>query len=466
MGDRTRDRSAGGGPAARRRVVEVLEAVDGGDDLDRVLDRVLDARPLPDRDRSFVTALCCAVVRHRTRIDDRIARASSRALPDIDPRVLAVLRIGVAQHLELDSVPAYAVVDSSVRLARSLRRDRACGYVNAVLRSTLRDGNEREAAAWRDLDPVDRIAARHSFPPWMVRRWAERDGIDGAEGRCRSLNTPAPLTLRLRPGEDRDAVLEALREAGREAEPSPWLEDAIRVRSGRPTDLPGWDAGRFRVQDEASQLVACLLGTLEGRVLDACAGMGTKTHQLLEARGDEPGLLVALDRSLPRLRRLTASLPARSPAAPAVVAADAAGRLPFPDGTFGRVLVDAPCSGLGAIRRHPEIKWRRSIRDLERCAELQIGILSEACRVLAPGGVAVYATCTQEPEENEQVVDAVVAMDPALRVQDCRPYLPTGAGSGTGPEGDPYMRTSPGGDGMDSFFAARLRRLGTDGEPD
>jgi 16S rRNA (cytosine967-C5)-methyltransferase len=446
--------------APRLAAVRTLLAVERGADLDRALDRELRAAALGERrDRALATAIAYAAVRHQARLDALLELAAGRKLMRVEAPVRAVLRASAAQLVVLDGVPEYAAVSTAPDLVRDLGVARAAGLVNGVLRGLLRD---RAAAEGQPVagatDAAARLAASASYPGWLAARWVERFGAERATALAERWNEPAALTLRLAPGVDRGAFVHALGQAGFEASPSPWLERAVRVRAAHPAELPGWHEGHFQPQDEASQAVVELLAPAPGEtVLDLCSGLGTKTRAIVERAGG-PLTVVACDRSLKRLvaQRTERARLGSSGAALGWVALDGAVALPFRGAGFDRVLVDAPCSGIGAIRRHPEIKWRRVAADPPRLAATQRALLATAVLALRPGGVLVYSTCSTEPEENEDVVRSVLAGDPRLIVQSARAWLPAPFAPLVGDDG--FLRTYPEGEGLDGFFAARMLR--------
>lgn len=454
------------GHGSRLAAVRTLLAVERGADLDRALDRELRGAGLAERrDRALATAIAYAAVRHQARLDALLERAAARKLTRVEAPVRAVLRAAAAQLVVLDGVPEYAAVSSAPDVARDLGAARAAGLVNGVLRGLLRErAAQTEPAESPQAGSAAAIAARESYPGWLVARWVERFGVERAAALALRWNEPAPLALRLAPGVDREAFVRELAGAGFEASPSPWLARAVRVRAAHPAELPGWDEGRFQPQDEASQAVVELLDPEPGEVvLDLCAGLGTKTRAIVERAGGAL-TVVACDRSLPRLvaqraerNRLGATASASAgDVRVAWVTLDGAAPLPIRGEPFDRVLVDAPCSGLGAIRRHPEIKWRRGPADPSRLGATQRALLAGAVRVLRPGGVVVYSTCSTEPEENEAVVRAILATDGRLHVEMAHDWLPAPFAPLVGDDG--FLRTYPDGEGLDGFFAARIRK--------
>jgi 16S rRNA (cytosine967-C5)-methyltransferase len=416
-----------------------------------------DVSRLSDADRRLTTEIVMGVLRWRGELDFQIQRLSGKPMKWFDPEVATILRMGVYQLRHLERIPRPAAVDESVELAKAARKRSAAGLVNAVLRkckpSATRDGGPGSSLQ----DSEERESARRTLPAWILERWEHKFGSDATTALAMS-STCVPLTtLRTGPGA-RDAVQQRLAAEGIQTEQGKFSARALNVRAGNIHASATLRGGEVVIQDEASQLVAMLLAPRAGhRVLDLCAAPGIKTGQL--AADLARGMLVACDLSGPRLRTMMRLLGGCVP--PEVrldpVRLDATMSLPFA-GTFDRVLLDAPCSGTGTLARNPEIKWRLRPEDLVRMAELQRRILHHALAVLAPGGRLVYATCSLEPEENEKVVEEVLAeyADFSLAARDELaaefPAL-TDLFDSRG-----YLRTRPDLHGMDGFFAAVIER--------
>ncbi len=448
-------------PDARLFALTVLDDLERRDRYaDAALDAALRRAPgLGPADRALASHLVYGVLRWKNRLDAHLARASARPLSRTHPKVLQVLRLGAYQILFLDRVPDRAAVHTAVDLARGAGHAHAAGFVNAVLRRVARDGPEPPPAR----DRVDQLSLLYGCPRWLVERWLGEHGRGGAELLCRAASRVPARWLRVR-GPAGPAVAK-LRAAGLAAEPGAFAPGAVRVDGGGdPRQWPLLADGRAVVQDQASQLVVHFLGPRPGeRILDACAGPGIKTTQLAEAVG-QGGHVTAVDVH-PHRARAVARL-ARQTGATNVDAAAADSRsFAFP-AAFDRVLVDAPCSGLGVLARNPDAKWRRGPGDLERFPALQAALLHNLAAAVRPGGVLVYATCTTLATENDGVVDAFLEAHPAFTpasppdcgvqwdgLVDGRGRLRTFPGplDGTGPEE------------LDGFFAARLLRKGKHG---
>ncbi|HEX9079365.1 MAG TPA: 16S rRNA (cytosine(967)-C(5))-methyltransferase RsmB [Desulfuromonadaceae bacterium] len=427
-----------------------------GGHADRLMDRELETGRLSGPNRGLFAELVFGVLRRQGTLDHILGQLLDQPLPRLEPRVLILLRVGLYQLVYLDRIPESAAVNESVNLARQAI-PRAAGLINAVLRAYLRRG---EAITFPEpvADPAASIAARHSHPEWLVTQWLGQLVQEETERLAEASSRPAPLTLRVNTlRTTREAVLGAFADNGLAAHPCPFSPLAVRVEGRHPVPgLPGFREGLFVVQDEASQLAGMLLDPRPGeRVLDACAAPGGKaTHlaQLMDNRGE----LLATDVSpakLPLIRqtaeRLGISIIATRVAdlrRPGAVTADA----------FDRILLDAPCSGLGVIRRNPEAKWRLQPADIARLAAVQRVMLANAAEMLKPGGTILYSTCSTAPEENEQVVQDFLSHHPGFVLEDLSALFPA-MGELFTPAG--MFRAWPHRHDMDGFFAARLRKL-------
>jgi 16S rRNA (cytosine967-C5)-methyltransferase len=372
---------------------------------------------------------------------------------------VTILRLSLYQILHLDRVPASAVVDDAVNLTRAARKPSASGFVNAVLRSTLR---ARRALPFpsRPVRTDDEVAAvaylgiTHSHPDWLVHRWLDRHGFEATERWVQFNNDAAPLTLRVnRLRTTREDARAILRADGVETEPTRYAPDGLVVSSGNPLRRPA--DGLAFVQDEASQLVASVAAAKPGeRVLDLCASPGGKTTAMA-ADMASTGTIVASDIREKRLTLLQDTV--RWSGATNIRVVQVAGDGPLPLApVFDCVLVDAPCSGLGTLRRDPDIKWRRREADLVPLAAAQRALLQRACDVVRRGGRVVYATCSSEPEENDAVVEALLRERSDFERLD----LSVHASRVVTPFIDAFgqFRTLPPAHGLEAFFAAVMVR--------
>lgn len=445
----------GAGPAPARAVaLEILERVET---TGAYADRLLDVRPrragLDLRDRALVTEIVLGTLRWQRWLDWHLVRASHRPLDGLDSWVRTLLRLTAYQLAFLERVPPWAAVHDAVELAKRRRPPWAAAYVNGVLRAL--SGQARPWPEPSAADPVEALALRVSHPTWLVRAWWARYGPDETAALGRALNEPAPVvlrvnTLRATPA----AVLGALGRAGVRARPGRFAPEAVVLEDGGdPRELGPLREGLATVQDEAAILVGHALGPRPGEtVADVCAAPGTKTTHLA-ALMENRGRLVAADphaRRLGLLRTACARLGVTIVEAHAAEAGALAGALgPVCD----RVLVDAPCSNLGVLRRNPDGKWRRRPEDLGPLAATQGAILDAAAGLVRPGGVLVYATCSLEPEENEAVVAAFRARRPAFVPDPLPPSVPAACRSAPA-----VLTMLPHRHGSDGFTAHRLRR--------
>jgi 16S rRNA (cytosine967-C5)-methyltransferase len=444
---------------ARAAAFDVLAAIRDKDAYTNlVLPPLLRSRGLTGRDAAFVTELVSGTVRRQGTYDAVIAANLTRPLAQVDPAVLDALRLGAHQLLAM-RVPSHAAVGTTVDLVRAKVGHGPAGFVNAVLRkvaATDLSGWIRRVAPDPGSDPVGFASVAYSHPRWVVEALTEAVGReDETDALLAADNEPPKVTLVARPGL---ATVEELVAAGGTATAlSPY---AVRLDAGDPGAVPAVAEGRAGVQDEGSQLVALALAraSVDGRDerwLDLCAGPGGKSALLAGLAGERSARLLASER-LEHRAQLVAAATARSGAGLlGVVTADGT-RPPWADGAFDRVLVDAPCSGLGALRRRPESRWRRTAADLDQLVPLQQALLRSALDSLRPGGVVAYATCSPVLAETAGVVAAVLAGRDDVRLEDAAPLLgdvPDAAGPMPG-----TVQLWPHRHGTDAMFLALLRR--------
>jgi 16S rRNA (cytosine967-C5)-methyltransferase len=400
-------------PARRAAYDALLAHAVKGTDLAAAVSVV--RRGLTDpRDQMLLTELVSGTVRMRQAIDFQLAARCTRPLDALDAAVLAALRLGAFQLLYLDRVPASAAVNDAVALTRRGGKTSAAGMVNAVLRALARD---REQLSWPEAPEPLALAVRYSHPEWLVERWLARYGRERTE-RWLAFNNDAPqlclATNRLHG--TRDELARRLLAEGVTTAPTGRAPYGLLVVDGPALATEAFREGRFVVQDEASQLITELGSVRPGqRVLDLCAAPGGKTVALA-SRCEPGGLVVACDVRPRRLRLLRTTLERTGRAGVPVVQVPGAGDLPFSAGAFDTVLVDAPCSGLGTLRRDPDIRWGRRAEDLPWLAAAQLALTHRAAVLVKPGGELIYSTCSSEPDENEAVVAAFLASAHGFRL--------------------------------------------------
>jgi 16S rRNA (cytosine967-C5)-methyltransferase len=410
---------------------------------------------LSSADHGLATELVMGVLRWRSALDDQIGAASTQKVSRLDPEVLAALRLGAYQLLFLSKVPARAAIFESVELTKIAKKRSAAPFVNAVLRKVAKAERRDFVGEIQQSADVRTLTLNSAHPDWLVARWAESYGFEAARQICVS-NQTVPLTaIHV---DDREVESEIAGQKIRIA-PGRLVASARRILSGDITATRAHRERRLSIQDEASQLIALLVGNGVS-ILDCCAAPGGKTA-LIAGRNPQ-AKVVASDLHAHRallLRRLVCRPNVR------VIVADARH---FPlQGGFDRVLADVPCSGTGTLARHPEIKWRLKPEDINDLHARQIAILRSALAQLKPGGRLVYSTCSLEREENEAVLEAALSGKSEFAFVDCRSELERLQKSGELAWKDldsllsgPYLRTIPGMHPCDGFFAAILERRG------
>jgi 16S rRNA (cytosine967-C5)-methyltransferase len=412
-------------------------------------------------DRALATELVMGVLRWRSRLDAEIATASSQPLSKLDLEILIALRLALYQFLWLDRVPQRAALHESVELVKRARKRSAAPFVNAVL---------RKLSAAAHANPSDENASPESLartlahPLWLVERWAREYGLDATLQICHHNQSIPASAIRLRtPAAEEE---EQLHKEGITLSPGGLLASARRVLSGDITKTRAFRAGHIVIQDEASQLVAALVGSAEesAHILDCCAAPGGKTLAIADRNPSAAITAVELHPHRARLlQKLLQQHSSHSTAQIQIVTADAQ-HLPLAH-PFDRVLADVPCSGTGTLARNPEIKWRLAVDDLADLPQRQLAILRSALAQVAPKGRLIYSTCSLEKEENKNVVEQALSENNSFRLLDCRAELERmkAAGELTWPDPasltrGPYLRTIPGIHPCDGFFAAILER--------
>lgn len=444
---------------------EALRAVDERDAyanlvLPPLLRAAREKGELDARDAALATELVYGTLRRQGTYDAVVAACVDRPLREVDPPVLDVLTLGAHQLLGT-RIPAHAAVSASVELARVVLGDGRAKFVNAVLRKVARqdlDAWLEQVAPPYDEDPEDHLAVVHAHPRWIVSAlWDSLGGgRDGIEDLLRADNERPEVTLVARPG--RATPAELLDEQA--AVPGRWSPYAVRLsEGGEPGAVPAVAEGRAGVQDEGSQLVALALAAapLDGpdRLwLDGCAGPGGKAA-LLGALAAERGAVLLASEKQPHRAGLVARALAGNPGPYQVITADGT-RPPWRPGSFDRVLVDVPCTGLGALRRRPEARWRRRPDDLDGFAPLQRGLLRTALESVRVGGVVGYATCSPHLAETRAVVADLLKQFPDTELIDARPLLPDVPDLGEGPD----IQLWPHLHGTDAMYLALIRRTG------
>jgi 16S rRNA (cytosine967-C5)-methyltransferase len=404
-------------------------------------------------DHGLTTELVMGVLRWQSLLDKRIAEHSSQAIRKLDPQVLIALRMAVYQLLFLDRVPQRAAVHESVELVKRARKRSAVPFANAVLRKCVDVPDALSSQAIASSETASDLSDSSAHPLWFVERWVQRYGLAAVRQICLHNQQQPQTAVRVTD----PAVEIELQKSGINLSPGRLLTSARRVISGDVTNTPAFREGRISVQDEASQLVAILVGKGEN-ILDCCAAPGGKTRVMADR--SPTARILAAEIHPHRARLLRRLVPAQNVE---VMTADISD---LPTGRpFDRVLADVPCSGTGTLARNPEIKWRLKPEDLADLRMRQQAILKSAMAQVAPGGRLVYSTCSLEREENEDVVEAMLAETMNFKLSPAAEELTILQNEGelAWPNIDdlisgPYLRTLPGTHPCDGFFAAVLKR--------
>ncbi len=442
---KSRRPSSNGG--ARRAALDALEAIEDRDAyIQAAVDTAARANRLDPRDRGLALELTMGVMRWQKRIDYALSRFLQRGLSRTRPALLRVLRLAVYQLLFLDRIPDRAAVHTAVDLARSVGGKGGGKFVNGVLRSFLREGESLPEG-----HEIEALEIRWSHPGWFIEDLIAREGFDFAESVCLSNNTPAPLTIRASDSNvSRAELIEALEAEGAAVRVGEHCPDALHLSEhGNPFGSDTFTRGMWTVQDEASQLIVHLLDPQEDEsIWDVCAAPGGKTRYI-DALTNGRARILATDSHQSRARAMAE-----------IIKKDSI-RIEVHDATaprdgelFDRVLVDAPCSALGVIRRHPEIRWRRQPNHIEDLSRTQAAILNQAADAVRPGGVLVYSVCTITAAEGREQIRRFLE-----HRTDYRLDLPSDdVVQWSRFAENQCLRLLPHLHGTDGFFAARLTR--------
>lgn len=441
-------------PSARQLALDVLGAVQRGAYADVALHRGLSRCDLGTADRGLATELVYGIVRRRRTLDGLIDHLGKKPARQQPPQLRLILHLGLYQLRFLTGVPAAAAVDTSVELAKANGLGRLAGVVNGVLRAYGRQLTADRPDPWTTADPVQALGLTHSYPDWLVELWQQQLGTAEAAALCAWFNQVPRLDLRVNPLRATvEQVQTALAEAGVTTTPIAGLPQGLGVDGpvGAVTRLPGYREGWWSVQDRSAQLVGHLVNPQPGQVvLDACAAPGGKATHLAELMQNQ-GQVWACDRTRSRLRKVTDNQRRLGLDCVQPHQGDSAQQPQFAH-QGDRVLVDAPCSGLGTLHRHVDARWRQTPTTVAELAALQSTLLAAAAQWVKPGGELVYATCTLHPAENEAVIEHFLAEHPAWSIQPPppefpRPALVTTAG---------WVQVWPHRHQMDGFFMVKL----------
>lgn len=438
-----------------------------------VVDSAFGRYKIDGRERRLINGLVYGVIRWQRQLDWVLNQFINPRF-QLDTRHRTILRLGAFQLLHLDGIPAHAAIYETVQLANSHPRSssggrKTAGFINAVLRSVQRKGGTLDYPPL-DANPIEHIAVSSSYPTWLIKRWLQARGVSWTLAFCRASNQIAPLALRVNsllthPEE----VCQSLETSGINAAVSKISPDGLVVKNRTITafDTTGdqtlkdvLNRGDIYVQDESAMLVSHLLSPENSQfIVDLCAAPGGKTTHLAHLMGNA-GKLVAVDVSAEKIALIQKNcrrIGAHNVETEVMDATKA--DLSFIK-TADAVLIDAPCSGFGTLRRHPDIRWNKTFEQVRALSEIQYDLLKNAAQHIKPGGILVYSTCSIEPMENEEIIQRLLADFPMYAVEDARRFLPNVPASAITPQG--FVQTFPHQHGVDGAFAARLRRVSTE----
>lgn len=429
-----------------------LRAIQKGAFADVAVDRVLNPQ-VNLLDRRLLTELVYGTIRRQRTLNALIDQFAKKANQPPDLRI--ILQLGLYQLRYLSQIPASAAVDTSVELAKQNKLGGLTGVVNGLLRQYVRSSSITQSDPLKlPEDPIERLGVLHSFPDWIVSVWIEQFGVEETEKLCEWMNRSPQIDLRINSLKTTlDQVESAMKAKGIEVDRIPNLPNALRLLSsaGAIQTLPGYEAGWWTVQDSSAQLVSYLVDPQPGEIVaDACAAPGGKTMHLAELMHDR-GTVWAIDKTPSRLKKLQQTLDRLNLTSIRVHTGDSRDLAEFA-GQCNRVLVDAPCSGLGTLNRHADARWRQTPESVAELAKLQQEILTEAATWIKPTGVLVYSTCTLHPAENEAIVQAFLHQHPNWRID--RPTDNLLISDFILPEG--WIKVLPHRHNMDGFFMVRL----------
>ncbi|KAB8316992.1 16S rRNA (cytosine(967)-C(5))-methyltransferase [Tolypothrix campylonemoides VB511288] len=445
-----------------------LRDVHKGAYADIALDRVLQKANLPDSDRRLVTELVYGCTRRQRTLDALIDQLGKKKSHQQPKDLRTILHLGLYQLQYQERIPESAAVNTTVQLARENGFSGLTGFVNGLLRQYVRlakkeDGTIKNEESFLSSflslefsDPVERLGILYSFPDWIIQVWVEQFGLAETEQLCLWMNKTPTIDLRINPLHTSiEKVETALSSAGVEFQRVPHLPQALRLISnaGPIQNLPGYNEGWWTVQDSSAQLVTHLLDPQPGEVvIDACAAPGGKTTHIAELMRDT-GKIFACDRTSSRLVKLQKNAQRLKLKSIEICTGDSR-NLPHFENTAHRVLLDAPCSGLGTLHRHADARWRQTPETVEELSLLQKQLIAHTSNFVKQYGVLVYSTCTLHPKENEDVVASFLAENPNWEIEP--PSVDSPAAAYSTPQG--WMKVLPHRQDMDGFFMVRLRK--------
>jgi len=447
---------------ARGLALHILNKLDKSNKtLDSLLEDFQKDHLISNRERALFNALVYGVLRWKGRLDWIISHLSKLPINKTKPEVLNILRIGLFQIIYLNRIPVSAAVNTSVEMAKHSADKRGAGYVNAILRKASR---ELETLPYPDIEeePEYAISVNKSFPKWMVKRWIKLFGKSQTIELCDAINEIPSITVRVNTLKtNRQDLVNRIESDVRNIRLTACSPEGLSFTNPNKSihEMETFKNGQFQVQDEAAQLVTLLLDPRPGdAVLDACAGLGGKTGHIGQLMKNS-GKITALDIDKEKLNKLNGEMERLGITNVTTVSGDIENPLLLKNyyGQFDRILLDAPCSNMGVIRRNPDIKWKLQENKLMQYKKRQLLFLDNLANLLKPSGIMVYAVCSTEPEENEEVIKEFLIKRPDFGIDNNILYLPESIGVFLNSSG--FVKTYPHLNNMDGFFSVRLVRL-------
>jgi len=422
------------------------------------VNKYLEGSELRDVDRAFVTDLVYGTVKWKLTIDWIIGQFSSVKIRKISPWILNILRMGIYQLLYMDRVPESAACNESVNLSKRYGHRASSGYVNAVLRNVARN---REKIKYPDKEKelLGYLSIKYSHPEWLVEKWLKLYGNEFTESLLAGNNEVPDFTVRVNTLKiSREQLLEELRQEGIEADEGTYLKEAVVIKNPSSVSrLETFKKGHFQVQDESSMLVSRILDPQPGElIMDVCSAPGGKATHIAELMNDK-GAVIARDIHEHKVKLIEEAVERLGLSIVKAEIFDAS----VTDHRYlrkaDRVLIDAPCTGFGIIRKKPDIKWARNLEDMDEITGLQSKIIRSSSAYVKPGGVLVYSTCTINPRENEGIVEDFIRSNSDFELEDISMMLPEKLQRAEASKG--WMQLYPNKDGTDGFFIARMKRM-------
>ncbi|NLI89590.1 MAG: 16S rRNA (cytosine(967)-C(5))-methyltransferase RsmB [Epulopiscium sp.] len=446
--------------SAREIVVDILEEVDSKDAYSNiVLNRVLNSYTnLSAVDKGFITEVTNGTIKYSRKIDYIINSFANTPTNKMKPFIRSVLRMSVYQIVFLDKVPDSAVCNEAVKIVKKRKMGKLSGFVNGVLRNIARK-HTNISYPDKNTDPVEYLGVVYSFPDWIIELWLKDYPFDLVEKLCLSLNESPEITIRTNNLiKSKDDVKKLLKEARLNVEDGNLAPEALKIYKGASVfNLKGFKDGYFTVQDESSMLVSHILNPQKGdMVLDVCAAPGGKSSHIAELMSNQ-GTIISADIYEHKLDLIESTSKRMGHSIIQTVMQDA--RVENPDyiEKFDRVLVDAPCSGLGILHKKSDIRWNKELSDIKNLVKIQKEILKVSAKYVKPGGIMVYSTCTISHAENQQMVEWILeSLD--FELEEINSYIPKELHNEDSKQG--YIQIFPFDAGTDGFFMARLRKRG------